>query len=86
MPGMEANADRVMPELATLLSKNVGETRKHKFKLENFSAEKQNFIDIVCQITMIKTHKNVLVYGEIEAKYKDYCDRCLQSIIHIYMI
>ena len=67
--------------VATLLSKNVGETRKHSFKLENFSAEKQDFIDIVCQITMIKTHKNILVYGEIGAKYKDYCDRCLQSII-----
>ena len=67
--------------VATLLSKNIGETRKHSFKLENFSAEKQNFIDIVCQITMIKTHKNILVYGEIGAKYKDYCDRCLQSII-----
>ena len=31
--------------VATLLSKNVGETRKHSFKLENFSAEKQDFID-----------------------------------------
>ena len=67
--------------VATLLSKNVGEKRKHKFKLENFSAGKQNFIDIVCKITMLKTHKNILVYGDIGAKYKDYCDRCLQSIM-----
>ena len=67
--------------VATLLSKNVGETRKYKFKIENFSAETKKFFDTFCQITMIKTHKNILVYGDICAKYKDDCDRCLQSIV-----
>ena len=66
--------------VSTLLSKPIGEIRRHEFSLKSFNTGNESFFNLECNLKMIKTHKNILVYGDISTDLEDICNRCLVPI------
>ena len=58
----------------------MGEIRRYEFTLVYLNTGNEFFSNLECKLKMMKTHKNILVYGEINADLKDKCNRCLVSI------